>query len=373
MKKYIVGGWNRDKLMGLKPKDKDYVLVNANENDIKYLESIGYKKVGADFPVYISPQGDEYALARIERKTANGYNGFDVKTSGVTLEQDLSRRDLTINAIAYCTTTRGYIDPFNGMDDLKNKVLKHVSDAFKEDPLRILRVARFYSRYSDFTIHESTVNMMKNMIANGEIDHLTKERVYIEFNKAIDDNSPGKFLKCLHELGALKILLPEFKYTSAAIKRIDSICSNCSIQYKHEFVWAILLEKEDLTKIKGDELSKIRLPINIIKFAKTINSSTENITKFRKLSIDEMVDVFDKLSVKNNGGEEYVYKLTEYFICNKMMDREYEDFILKVFDRYFNVDLEEIEIKKFKGEIQGAEIPLAVKKIRTDSVRQFIE
>lgn len=373
MKKYIVGGYCRDKIMGLKPKDRDFVLVNANEKDIEYLYSIGYKKVGADFPVFISPQGEEYALARIERKTSTGYNGFEVSTKGVTLEQDLYRRDLTINAIAYSTTTRGYIDPYNGIDDIKNKVLKHVSDSFKEDPLRVLRVARFYARYSDFTIHESTEIMMKDMISSGEIDHLTKERVYLEFEKAFSDESPSRFLKCLHDLGALKVILPEFKYTNVAMKRIDAISSNCTLQFKQEYIWAVLLEKTDLSKIKNGELQKIRVPVNLIKFAKTINSNFESIKKFRKLQPLEMVELFDKLSVKNNGGEEYVYKLTEYFIHNKEIDREHEDFIIRVFDRYFDVDLEDIEIQKNKGLLVGSEIPKAVQQIRLGNVLKLFE
>lgn len=207
MKVYIVGGSNRDALMGRPSRDTDYLIVGADTSDIKRLVTEGYKQVGVDFPVFLHPvTGDEYALARIERKIGLGYNGFECETEGVTLEQDLSRRDFTMNAIAYDPQEGKYYDPHNGSFDIQQKIIRHVSDAFKEDPVRVLRAARFAARYSDFTIHDSTLELMKRMVTSGELDSLTKERVHAEVMKALNENKHFRFFDVLHQIGALKTL-----------------------------------------------------------------------------------------------------------------------------------------------------------------------
>ena len=169
----------------------------------------GYKAVGKDFPVFIKPDtGEEYALARTERKTAKGYQGFAFNTSpDITLEDDLARRDLTINAMAHAKDGN-IIDPFNGQADLKSKTLRHVSNAFAEDPVRILRVARFAARF-DFTVAEETMQLMKTMVKSGEVDALIAERVWAEFHKALHSDKPRKFIEILYDCGALERILPE--------------------------------------------------------------------------------------------------------------------------------------------------------------------
>lgn len=199
MRIYKVGGCVRDKLMGLEPKDVDYVVVGSTPED---MEKLGYEQVGKDFPVFLHPEnGCEYALARTERKTGAGYGGFSVDTTNVTLEEDLFRRDLTINAMAMDTAGK-IIDPYNGKTDLDNKILRHVSHHFKEDPVRILRIARFSARYG-FDIAEDTIELMKDMVTSGEFNYLTPERVWKEFEKVLPEPHLNKFFETLEKIGAL--------------------------------------------------------------------------------------------------------------------------------------------------------------------------
>jgi tRNA nucleotidyltransferase (CCA-adding enzyme) len=206
MKIYAVGGAVRDELLGLPVQDRDYVVVGATPEE---MVKLGYKPVGKDFPVFLHPETkEEHALARTERKTARGYHGFEFHAApDVTLEQDLARRDLTINAIAKDTEGR-IIDPFNGARDLKAGVLRHVSPAFAEDPVRILRVARFAARFP-FTIAPETLELMRKMAENGEADALVAERVWQELSRGLMEEKPSRMLEALHESGALARVLPE--------------------------------------------------------------------------------------------------------------------------------------------------------------------
>jgi tRNA nucleotidyltransferase (CCA-adding enzyme) len=211
MKIYLVGGAVRDKLMGFTPTERDWVVVGARPED---LESQGYKRVGKDFPVYLHPKThDEYALARTERKTKPGYKGFTVHASPeVTLHEDLERRDLTINAIAEDQDGQ-LIDPFGGVKDIENKILRHVSPAFAEDPVRILRLARFAARFAHlgFTVAPETNELMKHMVANGEVDALVAERVWKEMERALAMPTPARFFEILRGCGALERLFPELE------------------------------------------------------------------------------------------------------------------------------------------------------------------
>ena len=202
---YLVGGAVRDTLLGIEPKDKDYVIVGASPEDVEALLAQGFQRVGADFPVFLHPEtGDEYALARIERKVGSGYNGFEAFTSpDLTIEDDLRRRDLTINAMALDLETNELVDPFGGQQDLHAGVLRHVSEAFAEDPLRVLRVARFKARYG-FKIDKDTLHLMAQLVESGELDHLTRERVWVEIEKLLLEkkDSIGGILT-LHATGAL--------------------------------------------------------------------------------------------------------------------------------------------------------------------------
>ena len=209
MKSYLVGGAVRDKLLNYPANDRDWVVVGGT---IEEMESLGYQLVGNDFPVFLHPKThEEYALARTERKSAHGYKGFTVSASAeVTLEEDLLRRDLTINAMA--EDENGIIiDPYNGQQDLEKRIFRHVSDAFIEDPLRVLRVARYMARYSHlgFSIADETMMLMKNIVSQGEIEHLVAERSWQETERALAEKNPQRYFEVLRQCGALKVLLPE--------------------------------------------------------------------------------------------------------------------------------------------------------------------
>ncbi|MCP1376109.1 multifunctional CCA addition/repair protein [Dyella lutea] len=209
MRIYLVGGAVRDQLLGRPVVDRDHVVVGARPDE---LVALGYRPVGKDFPVFLHPDsGEEYALARTERKTGRGYHGFAFHADPeVTLEEDLARRDLTINAIAR-DEAGTLVDPYGGRQDIEARVLRHVSLAFVEDPVRLLRVARFAARFAPlgFTVATETMALMRQMVANGEVDHLVPERVWAETRRALAEARPSAFLRVLRESGALAILFPE--------------------------------------------------------------------------------------------------------------------------------------------------------------------
>lgn len=206
---FLVGGAVRDKLLDITVRERDWVVVGGTADEL--LEQ-GYRKVGKNFPVFLHPDsGEEYALARTETKTAPGHHGFDVYAGeDVTLEQDLQRRDLTVNAIAQ-NTDGTLVDPWNGVQDLQNRVLRHVSDAFSEDPLRVLRVARFSARFHNlgFRIAPETQQLMRDMSASGELDALVPERVWQETEKALLTSRPDVYFSTLRDCGALQAVFPE--------------------------------------------------------------------------------------------------------------------------------------------------------------------
>jgi len=221
MKTYLVGGAVRDRMLGIDVKDRDYVVVGARPEQL--LEQ-GYKPVGKDFPVFLHPATrEEYALARTERKTARGYHGFAFDADpSVTLEDDLRRRDLTINAMAE-DEHGALVDPFGGARDLADKILRHVSPAFAEDPVRVLRVARFAARYAarGFRVAPETMQLMRQTVQSGEVDHLVPERVWAETHKALTEATPGAFVHCLRECGALQRVMPEVDALYGVPQRAD--------------------------------------------------------------------------------------------------------------------------------------------------------
>lgn len=217
MKIYLVGGAVRDQLLQYPSDENDWVVVGTTPEQML---AQGYQQVGKDFPVFLHPETkDEYALARKERKTGHGYTGFSFSVEpDVTLEEDLLRRDLTINAIARADDG-SLIDPFRGADDIENKILRHVSAAFAEDPVRILRIARFAARYHHlgFTIAEETMDLMRSMVEAGEVDHLVPERVWKEFSRALMERHPEVFIQTLLACDALHVVMPQLNklFTSA--------------------------------------------------------------------------------------------------------------------------------------------------------------
>lgn len=219
MRTYIVGGAVRDELLGRPSADRDYVVVGATPEAMR---AAGFRPVGKDFPVFLHPQThEEYALARTERKSGHGYHGFTFHASpDVTLEQDLARRDLTINAMAR-GEDGGLVDPFGGRRDLEAKILRHVGPAFAEDPVRILRLARFAARFDDFTVAPETLALMRGIVDCGEVDHLVAERVWQELAKGLSEAKPSRMFEVLRDCGALARLLPEVEALFGVPQRAD--------------------------------------------------------------------------------------------------------------------------------------------------------
>jgi tRNA nucleotidyltransferase (CCA-adding enzyme) len=223
IKTYLVGGAIRDQLLGLPVKDRDWVVVGASP---QAMLDKGYQPIGKDFPVFLDPKThEEYALARTERKTAKGYHGFAFfADEDVTLEQDLSRRDLTVNAMAQ-DADGTLIDPYHGQRDLDQKVLRHVTLAFREDPVRILRVARFAARFADFSIASETMILMRGMVANGEADSLVAERVWQEIAKGLMEAKPSRMFDVLQDTGLLQKILPSLINNTLALQALDLAAS----------------------------------------------------------------------------------------------------------------------------------------------------
>lgn len=209
MKKYLVGGAVRDMILGKEPHDKDYVIVGSIPEE---MISLGYKQVGKDFPVFLNEDDNEYALARTERKSGLKHTDFEFDFNPeITLEQDLFRRDFTVNSIAYNEETKEFIDPYNGIEDIKNKVLRVTNPkAFKDDPLRVLRMARFHAQLN-FSIEKSTLQLAKEMVAEGCLKNLTPERIFSEIEKAASTVKFANFIHILHEIDGLKDILPEIE------------------------------------------------------------------------------------------------------------------------------------------------------------------
>ena len=249
MEIYLVGGAVRDELLGISNNKsvKDYVVVGSSPQEMK---SLGYRQVGKNFPVFIDPDSsDEYALARIESKVGIGYSGFEFDTSkSVTLEQDLYRRDLTINAIAR-NLEGELIDPYGGLDDIKTKTIRHVSDAFSEDPVRLLRVARFASRFDKlgFNIAPETRKLMKQMVISGEVDALVPERVFKELSLALCSDKPSIFFDVLIESGAYHRLFPMLTSTGSHISQlVDASVEDLDVKFA---LWLHEQKLEDISAL----------------------------------------------------------------------------------------------------------------------------
>ena len=293
MKIYSVGGSVRDELLGLPVQDRDYVVVGATPEEMLKL---GYKPVGKDFPVFLHPQTkEEHALARTERKTARGYHGFEFYAApDVTLEQDLARRDLTINAIAKDAEGR-IIDPFNGVQDLKAGVLRHVSPAFGEDPVRILRVARFAARFP-FTIAPETMALMGTMTKEGEADALVAERVWQELARGLMEANPSRMFQVLHESGALERVLPEIatlyldpEQAAATMRLLDEAARQGANQEVRFAVLGRVLEPLALETLAH----RLKLPVASRDLALLAARHANSIVDAEMLDADELLELLD--------------------------------------------------------------------------------
>ncbi len=293
MQIYLVGGAVRDQLLGLPVKDRDWVVVGATPEE---MINQGFRPVGSDFPVFLHPEThEEYALARTERKSGRGYKGFTFHTSpDVTLEEDLIRRDLTINAMAM--DDQGNItDPFNGQQDIQNRILRHVSDAFLEDPLRVLRVARFLARFAHlgFTIEPETLELMGKIASDGELDHLTPERVWQEFERALAANTSSAFWEALDASNALYLLQGLGRIPSEQLITLNSEELQAS---EEKFALAC-----QLAELNSDELDSLceslRIPNRYRDLAKAQLRHGATVQTFRPANAEAKLDLISELKL----------------------------------------------------------------------------
>lgn len=301
---YLVGGAVRDKLLNLPIVDKDYLAVGFNENDFAHL-----KKVGKDFPVFLQEDGSELALARVEKKVSGGYNGFSSETNNVTLEDDLKRRDLTINSIAYDEDNDIYIDPYGGREDIQNKILKHTSSAFIEDPLRVLRIARFRAKLGEeWKIDPSTKLLIASM--KGELQYLQEDRVYKEIKKVFEYNNSYLFFQTLKELDVLENIFPsiflltthngKFEMTMDFLKSVSK--QTMTLQLTALYYYIIESEKKSF-----EELIDIKLPKKTLLSVATIIRNSLEVNKLDTLDDTTIIEWFKSFKNKKELLEDILY------------------------------------------------------------------
>ncbi len=404
MEVYLVGGAVRDELLGFSVTERDWVVVGATPEEMC---KAGFKPVGKDFPVYLHPTThDEYALARIERKTAPGYKGFTVDADpAVSLEQDLLRRDLTVNSMAK-DSDGNIIDPYNGMVDLRNKILRHVSPAFREDPVRILRVARFAARYGHigFTVADETMELMNSMVKAGEIDALVSERVWSEFVRALTEKTPTAFIEVLRDCGALAILFPELDNLFGVPQNphlhpeIDtgrhalmSLSQASRLSIKSEIRFAALVHdigkglttKDNLPNHPGHEEAglilldtlcrRTRVPNEFKKLARNVIRYHEDIHQVNELSAEQIVKILKSLDAlkKNSSIDNFLLACEADARGRKGFEQKsypQAQVLKKCHAAALSVDTKPLMNRGFSGQ----EIGEAISKLRIQSISEYL-
>tara|TARA_R110002050_G_scaffold181603_2_gene315062 strand:- start:198 stop:1430 length:1233 start_codon:yes stop_codon:yes gene_type:complete len=405
MKIYLVGGAVRDTLLKQTVVDKDYVVVGSS---IDEMLAQGYQQVGKDFPVFLHPKTQqEYALARTERKTGNGYQGFSCDANkDVTLADDLLRRDLTINAIAQDSEGKLY-DPYHGIDDIHAKVLRHVSDAFIEDPLRVLRVARFAARFHHlgFTIAAETLQLMTDIANSGELEHLTPERVWQECDKALSSQSPQIFFAVLKQCQALTVLFPEIDalfgvpqpakwhpeidtgvHTLMVLEQTSLLSSNKAVRFAalvHD-VGKGLTPKQEWPKHHGHGqkglsiikalCQRIRVPNEYRDLALLVSDQHQNIHNAFELRAETIVKLFDKGDFWRKP-----QRLTELLLCChgdirgrtgfEQASYPQAEFLQHCYELASNVDVQSI----ISAGYQGSQIKSQLQLTRSETVNSYIK
>lgn len=349
---YLVGGSVRDKLLGLPVIDNDWVVVGATPDE---LISLGFEQVGRDFPVFLHPiTKEEYALARTERKSGKGYNGFICDFGkDITLEQDLIRRDLTINAIAM-DDKGNIVDPYHGVDDLNHKLLRHVSVAFREDPLRILRVARFAARYHKlgFVIAHQTMDLMKEMVSIGEVSFLTAERVWKETEKALSTEDPQIYFQVLEQCGALSILFPTLNLSDDLIDALKK-----SVQLTKELSIRFSVLCGNLADKKSVELlcNQIKAPNHYSKMALMVQQYWKKVANAEKLTTEEILNLFNGIDVWRNPQH-----LRQLVIASEALSKQntfpQAEYLEKAYHIANDVDVKNIIAEGYTGKSIGIEL-----------------
>ena len=329
MKVYLVGGAVRDKLLGLEPKEKDWVVVGSSPQEML---AKGFKQVGKDFPVFIHPKtGEEYALARTERKSGHGYTGFNFNTnSSISLDEDLERRDFTINAIAQ-DDNGDLIDPFNGQLDIKKKQLKHVSTAFSEDPLRVLRAARFKTNLRGFEIAKETTYEIDKIKDSGELEYLTGERIWLELYKS---NNPFEFLRNLEHLN-VDYIIPGYNKSPDYFNKNLNKLLNVSL-FMHKCI-----------KELDSFCSKLKVPNEYKDLAKLLNKSSDEIVDYipDEKNISHLLLIIKNLDIRKS-------ERLENFFSIIRANTKYIDFFEELIKKIKLYKLNQVDSKKTGKEIQ---------------------
>lgn len=363
MQVYLVGGAVRDMLLSRPIKDKDFMVVGASPAD---LLTQGFTQVGADFPVFLHPHThNEYALARTERKNGKGYQGFAVQTDGVSLQDDLARRDLTINALAIeviglfddTPRTGQVVDFYGGQNDLRHKLLRHVSPAFSEDPLRVLRVARFYARFYElgFTVAPDTARLMQTIASRGELLHLSRERIWTECVKAFDETCAFAFFELLFDLDILKQILPELNtiWQDNTIRQITFDKLKTAHDKPLHIKFAILTygfldNKADLSKL----CERLLTPKAITQFAQLFITHFDDLTHYQDSSADKLLMLIENTKAQKD--KTVLFDLIDAveIVNNKTINREFFHHAMSL---YQSVAINDID-KSLKGKQIGDEL-----------------
>jgi tRNA nucleotidyltransferase (CCA-adding enzyme) len=359
LKIYLLGGAVRDELMGRSVKERDYVVV---EGSVEEMTALGYGSVGKDFPVFLHPKTkEEYALARTERKVSGGYHGFEFDTSRhVTLEEDLKRRDLTINAIAKSETGE-IIDPYNGRNDLENKVLRHVSEAFVEDPVRVLRVARFAARFHHlgFTIAPETLSLMANMVKSGECDYLVPERIWKELSRALEERNPEVFFEVLHNCGALMKILPEVKNLKKYNEALIQACKD-SVDLKVRFAAFLqYIQETELKKITD----RLKLPNDYRDLAFIVIKNRESYSQLQN-NAEKLLQLLEQLDAFRRSA-----RLFDFIAACVFVDPAKPRLLKRAYEAAARVDLQKV-IASIESK-DGEKIKQAVREARRIEIEKI--
>lgn len=374
MRTYIVGGYVRDSLMGLEPHDRDFLLVGATPNEIQAMVETGeYTMVGADFPVFLHNETrEEYALARVERKIGTGYLGFECDTVGVTIEDDLKRRDLTINAMAINVTPHDpkygeLVDPYNGRLDIQNKVLRHVSDAFREDPLRVVRLARFYARFSDFWIAKRTDKLVREMVSSGALHEVARDRFWVEVRKTLTNgHDPVRFVEFMLEYDVWEYIFPNYaRPTPEIIDAITYVRDNIPVAVWDMYIIPLLMFVRVNDSIDTDTL---RIPARYVKAVDMLQKHGDIQSSFGEWSAVQIVDFIRSQKFKTD--EEVYYFIEMWDIINKFKYPQFGELLTKCFDKYMSIDGG--GIASSLPNATGREIGEAIYQARLDIINKLI-
>ncbi len=374
MKIYLVGGAVRDQIMGLSVKDKDYVVVGSTSEE---MVKLGYRPVGKDFPVFLHPKTHhEYALARTERKISKGYKGFNVHASKeVTFDVDLTRSDLTINAIAKDTKGQ-FFDPFQGIKDIKNKVLRHVSSALVEDPIRVLRIARFSARFHQFKIHPKTEAILKQIVKNKEIEAVASERIWHELFVGFSEEKSYLMFEVLHKCGARKLLLPEMNY----VKHKNSIKKSLEYAFKSKhspeikaaLFFMYLYPLKGNSKLQGEIYTRLSVPNAVKKLTEKTIANLSDLKQFKKLKPRQILDLIYKMDLFRNPDMLLdVMKIFEAFISNQSTQLRTASTTLKSLKKYLR-HLNKLNLSSISKNKRGLDIKDAIYEARLQVLAKLI-